>query len=74
MMTGYFANETTGRHTKVHLVYDDCETLCGSKIKFSMSFYWCANLPIIEYVDCQHCQRIYNRDKMLFERIVKHRG
>jgi len=63
--TGYFARATENRrgyhqhsakHTKVHILKSNGVCLCGYRPHKTMSFQWCANGIVLEYVECDRCR------------------
>lgn len=69
--TGYFGDESSGRATKVHVVNEKEELLCGLQVGSKMRFHWCGYGVITKYVSCYRCLRKIDDAKELREAEVK---
>ena len=59
MKTGYFANASS--FTKVHIVDDDEQPVCGSNISKGKVFQWCSMRVALDYIECEHCKKWWKR-------------
>lgn len=58
--TGYYGSPH--RVTKVHIVKAKEGPICGAKIGIDLSFQWCADGVVWNYVECQSCKRKVRTD------------
>jgi hypothetical protein len=67
MRIGYFAYVEKRDRTKVHIVNQKCEPICGTPIGRDAQFQFCTNgapeHAVNSYVECSKCKRVYQKMK-----------